>query len=1103
MARLVFFPGDTLTLGSSTSTDVIGSSGKDTLTVLAGSKATLFGFDANDAISLSGNASSYSASISGSSIVLTDASGGSVTIPVSTTAKSIAFADATRSLAYSTASGKYTLGDQVITATTATVTEGSGGGAAGQTFTLTEGVDDVPGTAGDDTINGVISDAQSTLNLADTVAGGDGTDTLSVVIGDGANATTLNNATISGVEVFKVRATDTDAGDEFSQNFALFTGETSFINNISTGAVTVTNLAADTSVTIVGNGGATNGATSIDYVAAATSSALTVSSGVTAGAVTITGDGLESQTISSTGAANTIGALTLAVTTTALTIDAATKLTTGAITGAALEEITITGAGAVDVDAAALPTTVRTVDASAAAGVVSVKAGAVTEATDPSTVDIADVTISTGSANDAVDVSSVNTARELSVSTGAGDDTITIGSALVSSSATNAGDVIDGGEGTDALKMTSAIAAAQASAVTTVSGIEQITISDALAGALVTARFQAGINTVNLAAGANAGTITFGAGSNVVNIAASLAGQLTLNDTGTATTDSVTINNTATVADDMGDGKALVVGGFETVNIVTTGAGAAESQDFGAITVTGDTGGATAVNFSGENSVTAGVITAHTVDASGLEGTAKLTMGAAMVGKASGVNTLTGSAGDDTLIGDAGDTTNIDGGAGDDDITGGTDFETINGGDGDDTISGGGGADTLNGDAGDDEITLGSTTASADGGDGDDTVTASTNLTFGTTVVGGAGTDTLSVDFGTAVSAANGSVVSGFETLTVAGTGNTVALANFGNNTFTQVNVGALAATTITGVTSQKINLTGVITGDLTVTLASATGTSDAATIAVTSASATTQTAAGEVVLAGVETVNLEMVDTDTTAHVNTLGLKADSATTINVTGNAGLVIGAGAGTDIADVITFDASGVVLAEVTDTGVTYAATYNVVGGVTTITGSNGVDILTGGIKTNDTISGGSGADTIVYTGGADSFTGGEGDDTFDVNAVSTTSGLVIADATAGDILDLADLLGTAANIDYTAAQFDAQEIVLGSAATLANYLDSAAAGDGSTNEVISWFNYGGNTYVVVDNTAGATFTAATDSVIVLTGTIDLSTSSVTDGVLTFA
>jgi hypothetical protein len=203
----------------------------------------------------------------------------------------------------------------------------------------------------DDTLNGVVSDAETTLNVSDSIDGGAGTDTLSVVVGASAAAVSLNGPTVTGVENFIVRNV---SGQIVSQDFALITGETGFTSNVSTNIVTVTNLAAGTTATIVGNGAATNAATDIGYISTATAGALVINSGVTAGDVTVSGAALTSQSVSSTGATNVIGALTLAATTTSLTIDAATKLTTGAITNttaAALTKVTITGAGAVDIDA--------------------------------------------------------------------------------------------------------------------------------------------------------------------------------------------------------------------------------------------------------------------------------------------------------------------------------------------------------------------------------------------------------------------------------------------------------------------------------------------------------------------------------------------------------------------------------------------------------------------------------------------------------------------------------------------------------------------------------------------------------------------------------
>jgi S-layer protein len=945
----------------------------------------------------------------------------------------------------------------------------------------------------------VISDAEKTLSVSDTIDGGVGTDTLSVVIGAGADATTLGNTTISGVEIFSVRATDTDAGDEFSQNFALISGETSFINNISTGAVSVTNLAAGATATIVGNGAATNGATNIGYEATATAGALTISSGVTAGAVTLSGTKVASQSISSTGATNVIDALELGAATTALTINAATKLTTGAITNntaAALKSITIAGAAAVDIDASALPTTTTTVDASAATGAIDVAAGNVADGgVGSGTLDTFDFTATTGSGNDKVNVAAIVAGKEYSVSTGAGDDLVTIGGALVTATATDAGTVIDGGEGVDTLATTSALATAQA-AVKSVSGFEALTIVDVLATDFSTVKHQAtGITTVNLDKGGTA-TITMAAGTNTVNLKGALTGALGVTDTGTAITDAVTISNSIKATDAFA-GKDITSTGFETLTINTTGSGTATPQTLGAIKVSADTDGTAVVKFAGSNSVTTGVITAKTIDASGLTGTATFKN----VGATVGATSITGTANADTIVGSATATT-INAGGGKDSITGGAGADTINGDDGNDTINGGGGADTINGGAGNDTITLNGTTSKIDAGDGDDTVTAAGNLAFGATVVGGAGVDTISVNAG--VAAADGSVVSGFEQLTLATVG-TIALANFGNNTFSTVSVGGDATATasaISGISGQTVLVTGALGADLTLTYAGkvSIGTSDSQTIEFKSDSGITATK--QIVAADIETINLISTDTDATAtlHANTVLLTVAAATTINVSGNAGVVL-TNAGAGLIDAVqTLNASGVVLGAVTSTGVTYAASYNVVGGVTTIIGSNGVDTLTGGSSTNDTISAGSGADIIAYSGGADTFTGGAGADTFDIDALSAgtaSSKLIITDLAVGDKIDVADIdAGTISTTTLGAAGS------LGSAATFQNYLDNAAAGNGGTNALAKWFQFDGNTYLVIDNTAGATF-AATDSVIQINGLVDLTTSAFAAQILTIA
>lgn len=890
----------------------------------------------------------------------------------------------------------------------------------------------------------------------------------------------VSGQTFSNVEALNVSLVDGNTAASHALTMNMITSPVDSVTLTGTSAtgapdeLSLTNLALNTSLKM---SGVANQSLTVGYSGATGSS--------------------DSASLSLNGVTSTAGADTVVdiAAIEVLNIDVVSNSVIGTLTTTGTGTLNITGAGNFGVTNG-LGATIDTVAAGDATGNLSITAGNVTDNTNPSTVDVADISITTGSGDDTVNVNAVNTARELAISTGAGDDTVVMDEVVAAATTTLAGDVIDGGDGTDIISMDDTDAQAQA-ATTTVSNFEELTISDALsAGGVTVANLQAGLTTVNLAAGGT-GSLTMEAGSVTVNLQNVLTGALTVVDTGTGTSDSASIVNEDAAANAFA-GQNLVSTGYETVNIVTTGTGAATAQTIGTIGVTPDTGGSSVVNFSGSNAVTTGAITAGTVSAAGLTGTATLTMGAALVGGTT--NTVTGSANDDTLVGDANDTTNIDGGAGDDDITGGTDAETIQGGAGDDAIAGGGGADTINGGDGDDTITLGGTAESVHGDAGDDTIIAAGNLTFGTSVTDGEGIDTLSVN--DAVTLAEGSATSGFEKLEIAviAADTTVDLDNLGTNTFTDVIIKDNSeAVTITSMTDQAVTVGVVLGDDLTLTKESASGSSDSQTITLSSAAGLTQTS--DIVVAGVEAITLASNDTNTTAHVNTVLLTVAAATSLTITGNTGVDL-TGSG-DLTALFDLNASGVVLGAVTATGLTYAATYNQVGGVTTIVGTNGVDDLTGAANTADAIDGGSGADTLVYTGGADTFTGGAGVDTHDINAISTTSGLTITDAADSDIIDLAGLLGTAANVDYTAAEFKATKVTLGSAATLANYLDAAASDNGAAtgDEELAWFTFGGDTYIVVDNNDATVFTASTDSVIKLAGSVEIADSSVTDGVLT--
>ncbi len=144
----------------------------------------------------------------------------------------------------------------------------------------------------------------------------------------------------------------------------------------------------------------------------------------------------------------------------------------------------------------------------------------------------------------------------------------------------------------------------------------------------------------------------------------------------------------------------------------------------------------------------------------------------------------------------------------------------------------------------------------------------------------------------------------------------------------------------------------------------------------------------------------------------------------------------------------------------------------------VSGTNMADRIIGSAK-NDTITGSDGMDVL---------TGGAGDDTFDMSAATIldlANMSTITDAEAGDSIKFL----AAANA-FTAAKIDVS--------TAANLAAAVGLADATANAV-TWFQYGGDTYLVA---AGATASATTDDEVVkLTGTIDLTDADFTVGTQT--
>jgi S-layer protein len=460
-----------------------------------------------------------------------------------------------------------------------------------------------------------------------------------------------------------------------------------------------------------------------------------------------------------------------------------------------------------------------------------------------------------------------------------------------------------------------------------------------------------------------------------------------------------------------------------------------------------------------------------------------------------------------------------------------------------------GNAVAYTGGAGKDVLSIGATTKAIALAGGDDTLSM-TGAAFGTggSVDAGEGNDTLAMTAENAAtasaSAAFEAKISGFEVLSIGATSTaarTIDVANLDDISNVKFAGGSTALTVNSLQATNLFTQTALTSDAVALNLLVAVGTSDVVNVKFEAAAGFVNT--GVITVASVETVNITTSDTSVSTDLTpvitafTAPIAAAAATSVVVTGNAGLNL---TGSTLSAVTSFDASAVT-GFVADDGtnaagaVTYTtgaltASVTVKGGAgddvlnasatatagksVTIFGNGGTDTLTGsatlastidggagddaitGGSAADTLNGGDGVDRITLGGGLDVVTGGAGKDTFVVTAASTTSSVYgrVTDAATGDKIEFADL---------GVETFASTKIALAATASFGDYLNAAAAGDGSTNGAISWFQFGGNTYVVEDRSAAATFTGGADIVVQLDGLVNFTAASLAGNVLTIA
>jgi hypothetical protein len=368
-----------------------------------------------------------------------------------------------------------------LAAVEATVDSMGGLGNVGQTFTMTQGLDTILGTAADDTINafafnGTTGTNVTTLNSVDTVDGGTGVDSLFIEVKDSdataGNASASLNGTIVGtfknIEKITIDNTGVDSATAVAAvDASKFVGATNITQVSRAGAVT--SLASSTTATFKGVDAnvavtAANGTANIALDNLGEGRTITVD-GSSVTTVVLTGTVKDTSGAGGTDAP--IVALTVGKDQQTATLNTAVEavLTVAQAAGSTKPLLTV--------DASASSAGVE-YDATGTTSVTTIKGGAGNDTLTIATATLAaagstpatnalveggagkdDITVKTtgtgattvngGAGNDTVTISAARSSGVLTVNLGDGNDVFT------SSSAINATDVIDAGAGADKL----------------------------------------------------------------------------------------------------------------------------------------------------------------------------------------------------------------------------------------------------------------------------------------------------------------------------------------------------------------------------------------------------------------------------------------------------------------------------------------------------------------------------------------------------------------------------------------------------------------------------------------------------------------------------
>jgi Ca2+-binding RTX toxin-like protein len=458
---------------------------------------------------------------------------------------------------------------------------------SGTTFALTSAVDNLTGTAGNDTFVADNTGATAQSGAADVINGGSGNDTLKVFLA--AGATTFTAPALSSVETVHL-------------NGGVATAYTS-PGNLIVEAPVLTGGAVATATYTVGSGSTV---TLKDANVTANSTTTVAAGGATAN-VTLNG-------WTSTGAAiaNTLDLSTAANTALNLTAAGSSKVTL-TNTGGAITTLNILGSAAANVT---LPAAITTINAAAATGNVTITEGGLV-------------------------------AAGFKFTGGSGNDTITLVDNQFGT--LTAGTQLNGGTGTDKLVIAdTALTAAEAAKLNAVAGFESlgltgvITLDAATVSTFKAFSVDAGVAATinNLATGstttiANGGaTVTLGTSVGVLDHTITLSGVNVVAGVNVAGITNLTVNSNGTSANTItlanSDNSSVTLKGASDITLALA-AGTAVASKIDASALTGKAT-LTGSSIVGSGDIIIGGSAADTINGG------------------SGADTLTGGAGADTFV---------------------------------------------------------------------------------------------------------------------------------------------------------------------------------------------------------------------------------------------------------------------------------------------------------------------------------------------------------------------------------------------------------------------------------------------------------------------